>query len=94
MKIELDGLIVHPKYNGYEDCGFDIALAPYIDLPDVRSKGRDFKPVKDVVCVPIEPDSIGEGLEIEVAGYPGKKGGYPYVHKGVIKGVKKTALGG
>lgn len=42
----------------------------------------------------VKPKHIKKGMGIELAGFPGEKGGWPYTHRGKIVEVTKTKLGG
>jgi len=94
FKIRVKDILVHPKYDGQPDCGFDFGIAPVIPEKHENSKGQLFASVNDVEWGPVKPETIEVGLKIEVAGFPAEKKGYPYVHSGKIVAKKKTKLGG
>jgi len=93
-RILVKGILVHPNFNGEPYSGFDIGLAPVISERHKNSKGYGFTRKNDVAWGPAKPESIEVGLKIEVAGFPGEKKGYSYVHCGKIVAKKKTKLGG
>jgi len=92
-KILVKEILVHPNYDGSEYCGFDIAVAPIMHH-HTSSISFNFTRKNDVAWAPTEPESIEEGLKIEVAGFPGEKDGCSYVHCGKIVGKRKTKKGG
>jgi len=93
-KILVKGIIVHPNYNGEPYSGFDIGVAPVVSEDHKYSKGCNFTRENDVAWGPVQPESIEVGLQIEVAGFPGEKNGYSYVHSGKIVAKKYTKQGG
>jgi len=93
-KILVKEILVHPNYNGEPYSGFDIGVAPIMHQHHKLSKGCNFTRKNDVAWGPTEPESIEEGLKIEVAGFPGEKKGCSYVHCGKIVAKKKTKKGG
>jgi len=92
----------HPKYNGHPNCGFDIAIVPVIkgkEEVDIDMTQKVWSPRRsanrvDVVWDSINPDSIKEGMTVELAGFPGEKEGWPYTHTGKVRYVTKTDFGG
>jgi len=93
-KIRLNGILVHPKFNGEPYSGFDIGVAPVVLEDHKYSRGCNFDRKEDVAWGAVQPESIEVGLEIEVAGFPGEKKGYPYFHHGKIRAIKPTKQGG
>jgi len=94
LKIQAKRILVHPKYDGEPYSGFDFAIAPILLKKHENSKYKGFTGEKDIDWGEVKPESIEVGLEIEVAGYPGDKEGYSYVHSGKIVTKKKTKGGG
>jgi len=93
-KILVNGILVHPKFNGEPYSGFDIGIAPIVPVHHKYSRGRNFTRTNDVAWGAVHPESIEVGLDIEVAGFPGEKKGYAYVHHGKIIDKKQTKQGG
>jgi len=91
---------VHPDYNGQPDCGFDIGIIPVIkgsevDAKELKSWGTMLSDNwEDVRWHAPDPDTIKKGMSVELAGYPGEKGGWPHTHTGIVVDVTKTKLGG
>lgn len=97
--------LVHPKYNGYGDSGYDIAIVPgkyqkvmptdnatYLDRTAIPHYTED--KWFDVEWQCFDKSQIWKGLEIEVAGYPGQMKGWPYTHTGKVVKVTDTKQGG
>jgi len=101
-KVDPDKTLVHPKYNGEPDCGFDLGLMAIKSIEKGPKDTNTYKfPEKanklqfvDVQYSFAERGEIKEGMDIEVAGYPGEMKGWPYTATGKIVDVVKGSLGG
>lgn len=101
-KVDPNKTLVHPKYNGEPDCGFDLGIMAIKSITTSPGDPKIWKLPKkanhpqfrDVQWSSAEPGEIKEGMDIEVAGYPGEKDGWPYTATGKIIDVVKTSLGG
>jgi len=94
-------VLIHPKYNGHPDCGYDIGIATSRQSPaDVKDRLANLFPkVKDVkkdsdITTQMSPKNVVKGMTIEVMGYPGEKKGYPYTHTGQILDIVESDIGG
>jgi len=86
---------VHPKYNGDASCGFDIAVSPIVsEAHEFDRRVKHGKVFKDAEWDSADPDDLKVGYEVEVAGYPGDKAGYPHYLRGKIVSINKTDEGG
>lgn len=94
-KLEINKMRVHPRYDGEEASGFDIAVCPVVRQPhEFDLRVRYSKLTTDCQWISVDPADIKVGYEIEVGGYPGEKNGYPHVQRGKIKHIKRTKEGG
>jgi len=93
-EIQVNRILVHPNYEGEPYSGFDFAVAPIVLKEHENSKYKGFISKNDINWGGVKPESIEVGLNIEVAGFPGDKKGYSYVHSGKIVAKKKTKAGG
>jgi len=84
--------IVHPKYDGQSDCGFDLGIILFTEIPVFTAEKREVKEDKSLHWM--NPKDVSEGMTVEVSGYPGEKNGYPYTHEGEILCVRQSDLGG
>jgi len=96
-----ENVIVHPKYNGRPDCGFDICILPRTREISGKVNFKVKYPFLTIDChmrldkyFKLFKMKVKEGMAIEVPGYPGEKDGYAYTHEGTIKKITKTDLGG
>jgi len=97
-----NNVYIHPKYNGYPDCGFDIGILPFMENVGRRSSsksvdngaGVDTTGWHDVLLFDGKVDSIEKGMTVEVAGYPSKRGSSQESDNGKIIDVRRTKQGG
>jgi len=97
-KLNRRGILVHPKYNGYHHHGWDIGI---FRVGKLKKKGKfnhkthgSMKTIDDDVMLHwANADVLKKGMAVEIAGYPGKKGGYPYKHEGKIEDITRTDTG-
>jgi len=87
--------IVHPKYNGQPECGYDLGIIVTTTISKFpRHKFPDLKPKMDSQFHLMNPKDVTKGMTIELIGYPGEKKGYPYAHTGKISAIIQSDLGG
>jgi len=87
---------IHPKYNRYPDCGFDIGLfAQWKDEGNGNKESFQLNKTRknDVILSFADPEDIKKGMSVEVAGYPGEKEGYAYTQTGVVRAVTRNKEG-
>jgi len=90
-----DKMIVHPKYNGHPDCGYDLGIITQSKVPKLRKSNiSKYKLKKDSFSYWMNPEDVSKGMTIELIGYPGEKKGYPYTHTGKILDIVESDLGG
>jgi len=85
-----DKMIVHPKYNGNPDCGYDLGIIIRSKVPKLRKSVFSKYRLKKGM----NPKDLSKGMTIELIGYPGEKKGYPYTHIGKILDIVESGLGG
>merc|ERR1719419_141931 len=90
-------ILWHDKYDGYNGHGWDIGKFQLRDLKlgkfSQNSHGSMKTVTDDVMLHWANQDLLKKGMGVEIAGYPGKKEGYPYKHEGTIEDIKKTKYG-
>jgi len=91
-----DKLIVHPKYNGQPDCGYDLGLGIVLKskVPNVWRRYPKRTGKVDSRCYWMNPKDVSKGMTIELIGYPGEKKGHPFTHTGKILDIVESDLGG
>jgi len=98
-----DKLIVHPKYNGQPDCGYDLGLGIKLMsevrklCSEVRKLCRSdiqWKGKVDSQNYWMNPKDVSKGMTVELIGYPGEKKGHPFTHTGKILDIVESDLGG
>jgi len=94
FEVDMENIKVHPNYDGDPACGFDFAVAPVKIIDHPHSGKVSESKVRDSTCTFVNPRSVKVGMKIELCGYPGEKGGYPYYSQGIIKGIKRKKQDG
>jgi len=101
-KVDHSHVVIHPKYDNRAECGFDICLVPvcletFQNIgfnAEIKKSSKKDGTWRDVETKPAKAKDIVVGMTVELAGYPGEKGGWPYTHEGKIRDVTETKLGG
>jgi len=92
----IEKTIVHPKYNGKPECGYDLGIivhgTKYPKLNECHFP--KYMPPVDCEVHWMNPKDVTKGMTIELVGYPGEKKGYPYTHAGEILDITESDLGG
>jgi len=87
--------VVHPKYNGQPDCGFDFGIITHAKVADIHDFNfKNFNPKSDSAIHWMNPKDVAKGMTIELIGYPGEKKGHAFTHTGKILDIMESDLGG
>jgi len=93
-------MLPHPKYDGHITYGFDIGIFWLHSGKEKQgtygqnTHGSIGTIKNDVMMHYANHKNLKKGMKVEIAGYPGDKQGYPYMHEGTIIDIQKKKYDG